>query len=225
MRAAAVLFDLDGTLLSTAGSGRRAMDQALREHGLADGLGAMRLDGMTDRAIVREAVTAHRLACEEAHIDRALERYLELLRENIAGCGEYVVLPGVAEAIRTLRARGAAVGLGTGNIERGARIKLERSGLNPELPFGGFGSDHEDRAELLRAGVRRAEALVGRALEVGEVWIVGDTPKDVAAGKKLGACVLAVATGRYTVEELAACGPDVAVPDLAQPEALDGLLR
>jgi phosphoglycolate phosphatase len=224
MRAAAVLYDLDGTLLSTAGSGRRAMDQALRELGLADGLGAMRLDGMTDRAIVREAVLAHRLPCDELHIDRAIGRYLELLSENIEACAEYVVLPGVARSIQALRAIGAAVGLGTGNVERGARIKLERSGLNSQLPFGGFGSDHEDRAELLRAGVGRAEASVGRTLSGEEIWIIGDTPKDVAAGKKIGACVLAVATGRYSVEELRACGADVSVPDLAHPDALVRML-
>jgi phosphoglycolate phosphatase-like HAD superfamily hydrolase len=221
----AVLFDLDGTLLTTGGAGRKAMDLALREHGLHDGLGAMRLDGMTDRAIVREAARAHRLPCAEEAIDRALERYLQHLERNIAACTEYVVLPGVDAAVQALRARGAAVGLGTGNVERGARIKLERSGLNAHLTFGGFGSDAEDRAELLRAGVRRAEALLGTALPAAEVWVVGDTPKDVAAARRIGARVLAVATGHYDLAALRACEPDVAATDLTQPEALAALLN
>ena len=218
MRAAAVLFDLDGTLLSTAGAGRRAMDQALRAHGLSDGLGAMHLDGMTDRAIVRAAVHAHGRASHDAEIEAVLGRYLALLTESVAACAEYVVLPGAAALVVALAGRGVAVGLGTGNVERGARIKLQRSGLNAHLPFGGFGSDHEDRAELLRAGVRRAEAVVGRALQGGEVWIVGDTPKDVAAARAIGARVLAVATGRYSEDALRACGPDAALPDLTHPD-------
>jgi len=216
-----VLFDLDGTLLRTGGAGRRAMDQALREVGLADGLGTMRLDGMTDRAIVREAAVAHQLGCDVTVIDAVLARYLVLLEGNIAACAEaeYVVLPGVADAVRALRERGLAVGLGTGNVEPGARIKLARSGLNAHLPFGGFGSDAEDRAELLAAGVRRAEELLGLSLDPESVWIVGDTPKDVTAGKRIGAKVLAVATGHYSVDALVGTGADIVVPDLAHPDA------
>lgn len=224
-QAAAVLFDLDGTLLTTGGAGRRAMDGAVREVlGLPNGLGAMRLDGMTDRGIVREAVHLAGRACTEAEIDRVLERYLELLHGNIESCTEYVVLPGVSEAVQALRERGLAVGLGTGNVERGARIKLERSGLNPHFPFGGFGCDAEDRAELLAAGVRRAEAALGRKLSAAEVWIIGDTPKDIAAARRIGARVLAVATGHWDVEALRAHAPDALVPDLSHPDALARLV-
>ena len=199
------------------------MDEALRELGLADGLGAMRLDGMTDRAIVREAAVAHGQACELAFVEAVLARYLVLLEGNIAACAEYMVLPGVVDAVHALRAQGLLVGLGTGNVEAGARIKLARSGLNAHLPFGGFGSDAEDRAELLAAGVRRAEEQFGQSLAPEAVWIVGDTPKDVTAGRRIGARVLAVATGHYSVDALRDTGADVVVPDLAHPDAWRGL--
>lgn len=221
---AAVLFDLDGTLLTTGGTGRKAMDAAIREiAGLADGLGTMRLDGMTDRGIVREAVHAHGRTCSEDEIDRVLARYLELLEHGISACAEYTVLPGVVEAVQVLRGRGLAVGLGTGNVEKGARIKLERSGLNPHLPFGGFGCDAEDRAALLARGVERAEAVAGRKLSGDEVWIVGDTPRDIAAARKIGARVLAVATGHWHVDALREHGPDAVVPDLSHATALGHL--
>lgn len=218
---AAILFDLDGTLLTTGGAGRKAMDQALREvlH-LPQGLGAMRLDGMTDRAIVREAVVAAGQPCDAPHIDAVIARYLELLEESVAQTPEYVVLPGVVPLLHALAAAGRQVGLGTGNVEPGARIKLSRGDLNGHFAFGGYGGDAEDRAEMLAIGAQRAAARLGRLLHPHEVFIVGDTPKDVAAGKKIGARVLAVATGNYSLEALAACGPDAVVQDLTAPEVL-----
>ena len=127
------------------------------------------------------------------------------------------MLPGVAELARRLAQRGIAVGLGTGNVERGARIKLERSGLNPLFSFGGFGDDAEDRSALLRIGVERARTRCGGVLAASEVWIIGDTPKDIVAGQAVGARVLAVATARYSVRELLEHQPDLVVATLEDP--------
>jgi phosphoglycolate phosphatase-like HAD superfamily hydrolase len=216
--ARAILFDLDGTLLTTGGAGKRALGQALYEVlGLPDALAHLHLDGMTDRSIVRQAVDAARpRPCAEAEIDAVLERYLEHLARALPTCVEYTVLPGVSALIERWNARGLALGLGTGNVERGARIKLERSGLNPHLRFGGFGCDAEDRAALLAVGLGRASQACGRTLAPGEVWVVGDTPKDIAAARAVGLRVLAVATGRYSEAELAAHGPDAVVATLDQ---------
>jgi phosphoglycolate phosphatase-like HAD superfamily hydrolase len=218
MRAAAILFDLDGTLVSTGGAGKRSLEQAVAEvTGVVGGVTRLRLDGMTDRAIVREAVRSGRPegsnTCSEEEIDRVLERYLPILASGIATT-EYRVLPQVAEQLGLLASRGLAVGLGTGNVEQGARIKLERGDLNRLLPFGGFGSDSEDRAQLLRTGILRASTLLGRSLDPAEVWIVGDTPKDIAAARAVGARVVAVATGGFSVQELESHRPDVTLPDL-----------
>jgi phosphoglycolate phosphatase len=221
-RARAVLFDIDGTILTTAGAGKRAMSGAIEEVlGLTDPLADFHLDGMTDRAIVRRAADARRASnCTEREIDAVLERYLARLAESLPSIADYVVLPGVDALARALASRGVAVGLGTGNVERGARLKLERSGLNPVLRFGGFGDDAEDRAALLAVGLERARARCGGQLEPGELWIIGDTPKDVTAGKAIGARVLAVATGRYSVDDLRACGADVAAATLAEVDAV-----
>jgi phosphoglycolate phosphatase len=220
LAARAILFDLDGTLLTTGGSGKRALSQALHEVlALPDALAQIHLDGMTDRSIVRQAVdAARRERCSEVEIDAVLERYLVLLAEALSRCSEYVVLPGVVALIERLAARGLGLGLGTGNVERGARIKLERSGLNARLTFGGFGDDAEDRAALLAVGLRRAQAAAGRDLAPEEVWVIGDTPRDVLAARAIGVRVLAVATGRYPEAALARHSPDAVVARLDAPE-------
>jgi phosphoglycolate phosphatase len=221
----AVLFDLDGTVLTTGGQGKRALAAAIDEvFGLTDSLAGVHLDGMTDRFIVRRAAAARTgTACTEAEIDAALELYLRHLSLALPTCAEYVVLPGIAALATHLAERGVEVGLGTGNIERGARLKLERSGLNPLFRFGGYGDDSEERSALLAAGAARARALCGGNLDPSEVWIIGDTPMDIAAGLAIGAHVLAVATGRYSVDHLRAHGPDAVVANLADGSAYQAL--
>jgi phosphoglycolate phosphatase-like HAD superfamily hydrolase len=219
MRPAAILFDLDGTLVSTGGAGKRSIEQAVVDvTGIVGGVNRQRLDGMTDRAIIRTAVDWGRAdagpSCTEDEIDRVLERYVALLAESLPTC-DYRVMPGLPDELAWLRSRGWAVGLGTGNVERGARIKLERSGLNALLPFGGFGSDAEDRGALLRAGFARASSLLGRTLESHEMWVVGDTPKDISAARQAGAKVVAVATGGFSVDDLRAYQPDATIADLS----------
>ena len=112
-----------------------------------------------------------------------------------------------------------AVGLGTGNIEGGARIKLARVALNENFPFGGFGSDHEDRAELLAVGAARGAARLALPRSACRVVVIGDTPKDIAAAHAIDAESLAVATGPFPVDILRDAGATIAVPNLADPQA------
>ncbi|MBI4703071.1 MAG: haloacid dehalogenase-like hydrolase [Deltaproteobacteria bacterium] len=226
-RPAIVLFDLDGTLVSTAGAGRRAIELALAERGARDCC-RFSFAGMTDRAIVRRALLAAGLAADEGAIDAVLDAYVEALRVEVARAGpDYRVHPGVIDALDALAVRPGcqAVGLGTGNIREGARIKLGRVGLFARFAFGGFGSDAEDRAEILRIGAERGAAQLGRPRERCRVVVVGDTPRDVAAARAIGARALCVATGPCDRAELAASGPDHLFATLGEPGAIAALVR
>ncbi len=221
-----LLFDVDGTLVHAGGAGRRALERALRLHcGELDGaLGALRLDGMTDRLIVREALGLLRRPFEQALCDRVLGSYVELLAGEIQGSG-YRVLPGARELLEILAARAAPVGLCTGNLAAGARLKLARGGLDRFFEWGedgpnGFAADGEARAEIVQAALRRASRRLGRPVPPGAALVVGDTPRDVEGARSAGVPVLAVATGRYSVGELAAAGADHVAPSLADPAAL-----
>jgi phosphoglycolate phosphatase len=222
---AVYLFDVDGTLVSAGGAGRRAFERAVTDRvGAADGgLGGLRLDGMTDRLIVREALRALGRPFEEAFCDALLARYVEHLASEIHGPG-YAVLPGVVEVLEALRDRGALVALCTGNVVEGARLKLARGGLERYFDWGasavcGFAADGEERERVVGAALRRASERLGRAVAPGEALVIGDTPRDVAAAHALGVPVLAVATGRYTVAELRDAGAEHVAPSLAEPGA------
>jgi phosphoglycolate phosphatase-like HAD superfamily hydrolase len=219
-RPAVILWDVDGTLISCGGAGRRSLERALQDRcGPLDGaLATLRLDGMTDRLIVREALALLAHAWSEDACDAVLARYLEHLGGEIGGPG-YEVLPGAAAALEALRARGAAYGLCTGNVAEGARVKLARGGLDRYFEWGpdaigGFAADGEAREWGVAAAIRRAAARLGRPLAPGEALVVGDTPRDVSAAHAVGCPVLAVATGRYGVEALRAAGADHVVPTL-----------
>jgi phosphoglycolate phosphatase-like HAD superfamily hydrolase len=224
------LFDIDGTLVSAGGAGRRAFERAVADRcgqtpGALDGL---RLDGLTDRLIARRAMEVLGLPFDDALCDGLLDRYVEHLRTEIHGPG-YAVLPGVVAALEALRTRGGLVGLCTGNVEEGARLKLGRGGLDRYFDWNasavfGFAADGEEREKLVLAALRRAAARLGRPLPPREALVVGDTPRDVAAAHHAGCTVLGVATGRYGEAELHACGADHVVPTLDHPEALRVLL-
>jgi phosphoglycolate phosphatase-like HAD superfamily hydrolase len=224
-----ILFDVDGTLVLAAGAGRRSLEAALAEAcGPLDGrLAPLRLDGMTDRLIVREAFGLLGREFSEAACDAVLARYLEHLAREL-GHPAFSVLPGVVDALEALGARGAAYGLCTGNVAPGARLKLARGGLDryfdwSEAGVHGFGDDGEARELLVHAALARASARLGRRVEPREVLVVGDTPRDVAAAHHAGCPALAVATGRFTADDLAAAGADFVAPDLGS-EAARGLL-
>ena len=227
---AVYLFDVDGTLVSAGGAGRRAFERAVADRcgGLDGELRELRLDGLTDRLIVRETLALLGRPFDDAFCDALLDRYVEHLRSEILGPG-YAVLPGVVSALEALAARGAVVGLCTGNVAEGARLKLGRGGLDRYFDWGasavfGFAADGEEREKLVHAALRRASARLGRAVAPGEALVVGDTPRDVDAAHHAGCPVLAVATGRYAEAELRASGADHVVPTLEHPDALRILL-
>ena len=211
------LFDLDGTLVSTGGAGLRALSLAFADlYGIADAMKRVNPAGKTDPAIFREMIETHlNRAPEPGEAERLGERYLIHLETEMRVPGGKGVLAGVRDFLEHLADRSDAVlALGTGNLERGARIKLGPHGLNPFFPIGGFGSDAEDRAEVLRFGHRRAEEAARTRISATDVFVIGDTPLDVAAARRAGFRAIAVASGGSTTATLAQTTPDFLLPDL-----------
>ncbi|MFI5309814.1 MAG: HAD family hydrolase [Gemmatimonadales bacterium] len=219
------LFDIDGTLVWTRGAGRRAMQRALGVVVGCSGPRDHRYDGKTDRQIVREALRFEGFedVDVDARMDGVLERYLlELAVELDAEDHGARLLPGVSEVLEVIERRDDVVlGLLTGNIVVGAERKLRAVGVDPaRFVVGAFGSDHEDRPELPRIARDRASAYLGREVRGEACVIIGDTPSDVACARPIGARAIAVATGSFGVEELAACGPHAVFPDLTDTDAI-----
>ncbi len=228
MRPTVLLFDIDGTLVSTGGAGRRSVARAFELlYGRADACTGFTFDGMTDRNIVRLGLEAIGVGVDDRAIDAVLACYVDCLAEAVRAVPEasYLVHPGMREAVEAALAERMAVGLGTGNVREGARVKLERVGLFDKFAFGGFGDDHELRPELIRRGAQRGAAHLGLSLEEVRVVVVGDTPKDVAAAQAIGAESIAVATGGSTSAQLREAGATWVFETLADDGALDALLR
>src|SRR2546421_515168 len=198
------LFDIDGTLLSSGGAGKAAMEAALRaEFGLEAIRGQGPYSGRTDRAIGRDPLRLPGLEESPRTWQRLRDAYLGRLPECL-GRHEGRVLPGIAALLEHLAARGnVALGLLTGNVRMGARLKLGHYGLFHHFAFGGYGDEHFERDEV----AREAFALVCRHLngpvDPGEVWVIGDTPLDIRCARAIGARVAAVATGWHTLDQLA----------------------
>lgn len=220
-----MLFDVDGTLIDAGGAGRRAVERAFRRHlGEDRALAGLSFQGLTDPVIVRLGLARAGIAYEPRLAEAILASYLEALAEEVPRTAAYRVHPGVTALLATLAAWDAtAVGLGTGNLEDGARLKLRRAGLAERFAFGGFGSDAEERAALLRIGAMRGAQRLGIPLADCRVVVVGDTARDVAAAAAIGAACLAVRTGGSADAALRAAGPCTIVDTLAAPEVLDAL--
>ncbi len=218
-----VLFDVDGTLVDAGGAGRAALRRAMeRVFGQAGPIDDWDFHGQTDPSIVRGLLRA--LGREDAWIDAHMSEvwppYLEILvRELRARNGRARPYPGVLDLLERLAAApGVTLGLVTGNVEEGARRKLEAAGVRAPFPVGGFGSDAERRDDLPPFAVRRA-AERGLEFAAGEVWVVGDTPHDIRCGQVSGHRTLAVATGRHPVAALSEYGADVVLADFSDVDA------
>jgi phosphoglycolate phosphatase len=217
------LFDIDGTLVTAAGAGRSALSRALlAAYGVTGPIDAYDFRGKTDPRIVSDLMRGAGL--DDARIAAGLSAcyaaYVAEL-EAVIGDGSRVrVMPGVAELVRGLAARDDAVlGLLTGNIRDGARVKLAPTGLWPLFPIGAFGSDDGDRRRLPAVACERARAHTGRAFAFDEVTIIGDTPLDVDCARACGAVAVAVATGFHPAADLTACQPDLFFTDFSDVAA------
>jgi phosphoglycolate phosphatase-like HAD superfamily hydrolase len=214
-RPTVLLFDIDGTLVDTGGAGRAALEAAFTSITNLPSKMELSFGGMPDRAIVREALVRMGRAAGDVDIDRVIALYVELLAEQLPRSTRYRILPGVRALLEWLsEANGCAIGLGTGNVKAGAELKLAHGGLAESFAFGGFGCDHEDRSALLAVGAERGAAALGVARHECRVVVIGDTLRDIAAARKIGAECVAVATGGVSIEQLTTGKPDALFQDL-----------
>jgi phosphoglycolate phosphatase len=220
-----VLFDVDGTLLSAGRAGARALLDAMREvYGETGDAEGFSMGGRTDPEIVRLLLGSAGVAPEavEAGMEMLWERYLARLSAEVERA-PVRALPGVQALLARVESRGGetVLGLLTGNLREGARLKLEAAGLGfGRFRVGAYGSDHWRRSELPAVAAERARALTGVEFRGKEIVIVGDTPFDIACGAHLGVRTIATATGTHSAAALAACGPDHLFDDLSDLEAV-----
>lgn len=204
-----VLFDIDGTLMDAGEAGARSMKRSFYElFSIKDAFAAIEMAGKTDIQIIKEGLLVHGLPSEDGGLGVILSRYIDILKIEINNKRKHLN-PGVVDLLNTLTAMdGCWVGLLTGNIERGARIKLDAFGLNDYFSVGAFGSDSEDRNALLPIAVRKFRRKTKIALRYSDCIVIGDTPSDVQCSKPFGAISVAVATGPYSYESLLETGAD-----------------
>ena len=221
-----VLFDIDGTLLSTNGAARRAFHATLLEvYGTAGPIDTHSFAGKTDPQIARELLTLAGLsrADIDAGLDRLWQGYLGRLSAELEAPGQRTeVMPGVEPLLRRLEQLpgNVAMALLTGNIEPGAALKLGSCGLAGRFDFGAYGSDDERRDRLPAIAVARARERTGRDFRGREVVVLGDTPSDVSCGRGIGCRAAAVATGPFDRDSLAEAGADVVWQTLEDTEAI-----
>ncbi len=210
-----LLFDIDGTLIDSGGAGRRALEKSIQEIcGIENALNGLRLEGKTDPLILREAIEGNSISPTEDIIEMLKVSYIEHLKEQIL-LAEKSLKPGVSRLLEALGKNAHKhMGLLTGNMEKGAQIKLEPFGILDYFSFGAYGSDNADRNMLLPYAQKRYSEATGIDASAEQFVVIGDTPRDVACAKPYGAMSIAVATGFHTEEELHAAGADVVLGDL-----------
>ena len=211
-----LLFDIDGTLIHSGGAGVHALKLTLAERfGIADDLDDIEIAGMTDSGIVVSILKKHRIPATNENIAAFLDSYVHFLSFELPR-REGKLLPGVLELLEKLKSRPDLVlALLTGNVSRGAQLKLEHYGVWHFFEFGAFADDHQDRNQLGSFAVTRAKEKHGREFSATEIDVIGDTPRDITCGKAFGARTIAVATGTYSREELAEHQPDFLIDDLS----------
>lgn len=211
-----VLFDIDGTLISTGGASDRAWRRAFEElHGVAVDVGDYTGKGVPDPQV---GLTSFRGALgrepSSAEMEKLMALRLRYLGEEVAGSERYRVMSGAERLLRRLTDEGRLVGLITGNVEKAAEIKLARAELNHFFRFGGYGSDGAQRVDVARVALERAEGVLDGPIDRDRCMAFGDTPRDVEAAHGVGIRIVGVATGEYGTGKLREAGADFAVASL-----------
>lgn len=215
-----LLWDIDGTLITTQRAGRRALGAALKIiFNIQSELDFLDMAGRTDPYILGEIGRHFGLTLTEKNQHDFYETYFSLLQSELVACGSYTH-PGIVEVLETARLRpDIAQGLLTGNLERGAKIKLAQFEIWRYFEFGAYGNDSAIRNDLGPYAISRAQKLHGVHFKPDDIFVIGDTPHDIACGKAIGAKTIAVATGGHSLEELTACQPTAVLADLSDTAA------
>lgn len=214
-----LLFDIDGTLITSGGAGEGALMDAMQQRfGIEEDLGGITIAGATDALIAQMMLEKNGLAASSENITALLDAYLSFLGQRLSRHAGRV-LPGIIGLLNRLRQREDCVlALLTGNLVRGAEIKLSHYGVWDYFEFGAFADDHHDRNELPKFARTRALETRGEEFPPESIFVIGDTPRDIECGKVIGAKTVAIATGNYSRAELAAHDPDFLFDDLSDTE-------
>ena len=216
MKKKILLFDIDATLLLSGHAGTRAVNRAFEQlYGIQGAMNGIRPGGKTDPLIFREIFKKWRPdITPEMEMEKVGDTYLGYLREELPKSPNFRLMPGVRELLHALSQQpDLSLGIATGNMEEGAWLKLRQGGLHPYFRFGGFGSDAENRTVLIRIAIQRAISYLGTTVPSEDIYVIGDTPRDILHGKEAGARTVAVSTGHCTREELSCHDPDHLFPD------------
>jgi phosphoglycolate phosphatase len=216
-----LLFDIDGTLIDSGGAGIASLKDVLQQQfGIADELDGVEIAGQTDTGIVHQILRKQQIAPSDENVSAFLDLYLQFLARELP-LRKGTLLPGVKELLPRLKPRPQNVlALLTGNIRRGARLKLEYYGIWEFFEFGAFADDHHDRNELGAFAQMRAREKYAIDFAAAEIDVIGDTPHDIACGKAIGARTIAVATGKFSTAQLSEHQPDRIVDDFSEVEAV-----
>jgi phosphoglycolate phosphatase len=216
-----LLFDIDGTLIYSGGAGMHALKSAFTERfGISDDLHDIEIAGMTDSGIVVSILNKHKIPATNENVSGFLDSYVHFLSRELPR-RDGRLLPGVLELLEKLKSRPHLVlALLTGNVSRGAQLKLEHYGVWHFFEFGAFADDHHDRNRLGTVARARAKEKHGRQFSSKEIDVIGDTPRDIACGKAFGARTIAVATGTWSRVQLANYHPVFLIDDLSNVQRI-----
>jgi len=215
------LFDIDGTLITSGGAGEGALKDAMKSRfGVEEDLEGIVLAGSTDARIAAELLGKAGIAHTPENAAALLDEYLHHLPRRLASHNGRI-LPGIVELLEALAARPDCVlALLTGNVVRGAEIKLTHFGVWHHFEFGAFSDDHHDRNELGKFARARATDRHGIEFPPEKIYVIGDTPRDIECGRAIGARTVAIATGIYGEEALAGHRPDFLFKDFSETESI-----
>ncbi len=219
-----ILFDIDGTLINAGGAGMRSLNRAFYElFGKENAFDNVAMAGKTDTQIIKEGLKLHGFPYEDGNLSNMVDMYLYFLLDEIKNPWRKIK-PGIKEALNMFNQMGLPLGLLTGNLEKGARIKLSPFGLYEYFLDGAFGSDHEDRDRLLPIAIGKF-LRKGFNFSVKDCIVIGDTPRDVQCAKIHSAYCIAVATGPYTKEDLLKTDADIVLDSLKDAETCINFIR
>ncbi len=217
----AVLFDIDGTLVDMRGAGRLSFVRTLKSvFGWEDEISYINFAGNTDLGVLEEVARHHGVTLSEADRKKFFRQMPRELEQTVKEV-QLVIYPGVAELLQTLSARNDVIlGLVTGNVAESARIKLQQFNLHHHFVLGAFGDDYANRADIARLALRRIENRMKDDQHLRACYLIGDTPHDIVAAKSISAVSIAVATGKFSEEELRKAGADHVLTDLRNTAAV-----
>ena len=208
-----ILFDIDGTIMTSDHAGTSAMAKTAKEIFNVGEIGPLNVHGRCDRGILAELFESLGVSYDQHH-EEFCRRYYENLPASLVA-NKARLLPGVLSLLERLQKQNnVALGLLTGNLQIAAQIKLEHVRVDHFFSFGGYGDHYAERSDVAAQAVESAKTALGKDFSNEKIWVLGDTQNDIRCGRSVGAKVVAVETGGASSEELRALNPDLIFPNL-----------